>query len=116
MRAALALAPLLLACATGPPVPRAAEAERLLRSAAQRTGNLRIDCSPDDAVVSVDGVSVGLCSDFRGDRGLALKEGPRRIGVTRLGYLPYESWVDTDGTRVSVKISLAPSSLEGKAP
>lgn len=115
MRAALVIAPLLWGCATGPAVPRAAEADRLLRAAALRTGNLRIDCSPDDAVVAVDGVSVGLCSDFRGDKGLALKEGPRRIAVSKLGYLPYESFVDTDGTRVSVKISLAPSSLEGKA-
>jgi hypothetical protein len=90
------------------------EAERLLQSTAERTGNLRINCSPDDAVVAVDGLPIGLCSDFRGQKGVEMAKGTRRLAVNKTGYLPYESMIDTDGTRVSLTISLAPSSLEGK--
>jgi hypothetical protein len=87
------------------------EADKLLRGASNRTGNLRIDCSPDDAIVAIDGLPVGLCSDFKGQRGVELKKGTRRLAVNKSGYLPYESIVDTDGTRVSLSISLAPASL-----
>ena len=106
---------LLVGCATPTPGPAGmVEAERLLQSTAERSGNLRIDCSPDDATVALDGVPVGLCSDFKGQRGVAVKKGTRRLAVNKLGYLPYESVLDTDGTRLSLTIALAPYSLEGK--
>lgn len=114
MRRWLAIAAPLLGCATSTPLPeRAADAARLIRAAEDRTGNVRLHCTPDDAVVALDGVSIGLCSDFRGQRGVEVKKGARHLAVRKLGYLPYESMVDTDGTRVSLTVSLAPSSLEG---
>jgi hypothetical protein len=90
-----------------------AKADELLQGTTGRTGNLRINCSPEDAMVVLDGVPVGLCSDFKGQKGMDVAKGPRRLGVQKLGYLPYESWVDTDGTRISLSIALAPNSLEG---
>jgi hypothetical protein len=117
-RAACALALGILGCAAAGPMPtaRMAEADKLLRQSNERTGNLRLSCSPHDAVVAIDGVSVGLCSDFTGRQGMDVRKGARHLAVKKVGYLPYESFIDTDGTRVSLTISLAPSSLEGNNP
>ena len=110
----LALALALSACATAPPMPASmAEADKLLKGAEVRTGNLRINCSPEDATVILDGVPVGLCSDFKGKKGMDVAKGPRRLEVQKLGFMPYESVVDADGTRISLTVALAPSSLEG---
>lgn len=107
---------LALGCAAPRAAPAGAlEAERLLKSAAARSGDLRIRCSPDDATVALDGLSVGLCSDFAGQRGVALGKGVRHLAVRKTGYLPYESIVEADGTRISLTISLAPTSLEEAA-
>ena len=110
--AALALA----GCATTPEPAGFAEAARGLQRVQSRTGDLRLSCSPPDATVSIDGVPVGMCSDFEGARGLSLGDRARRLEVKKTGFMPYASVVQSDGTRLALTVSLAPSSLEGAAP
>lgn len=68
---------------------------------------LVLSCSPSDADVELDGVPQGTCEDFRGEpRGLALKKGARRVQVKKRGYLPWDTIVETDGTRVLMNVTL----------
>lgn len=117
MRRARAVAALLaVGCANRPQLGGEVEAERAMRDVARSTGDLHLSCSPADATVAVDGVPVGLCSDFVGQRGLQLGTRTRRLAVQKSGYYSYESVVQTDGTRLTLTVSLAPSSLEGASP
>ena len=68
---------------------------------------LILACTPSDADVDLDGVPQGTCEDFKGEpRGLALKKGVRRVQVKKAGYLPWDTVVETDGTRVSLNVTL----------
>ena len=63
--------------------------------------------TPADADVELDGVPQGTCEDFRGEpRGLALGKGVRRVQVKKQGYLPWDTVVETDGTRVMLNVTL----------
>lgn len=64
-------------------------------------------CDPSDAEVSLDGVPQGVCDDFNGSpKGLALKKGARRVQVQKKGYQPWQTTVETDGTRVVMNVTL----------
>ncbi len=68
---------------------------------------LVLRCEPPDAEVSLDGVPQGTCEDFAGEpKGLSMPKGPRRVQVKKLGYLPWESLLETDGTRVVMDVTL----------
>ena len=68
---------------------------------------LILACTPPDADVELDGVPQGTCEDFKGEpRGLALKKGVRRVKVKKQGYLPMDTVVETDGTRVMLNVTL----------
>lgn len=68
---------------------------------------LVLACVPADAEVVLDGVPQGTCDDFRGEpKGLTLKKGARRVQVKKAGYLPWDSVVETDGTRVTMNVTL----------
>lgn len=68
---------------------------------------LVLACTPFDADVVLDGVPQGTCEDFRGEpRGLALGKGVRRVQVKKMGYLPWDTVVETDGTRVMLNVTL----------
>lgn len=72
-------------------------------------GELVLKCSPDDAHVSLDGVSQGLCSDFAGTpHGLKVGTSARRVEVKKPGFEPWESWLAADKTRVVITVTLQP--------
>lgn len=65
---------------------------------------LVLSCTPPDADVELDGVPQGTCEDFRA--GLAMGKGVRRVHVKKQGYLPWDTVVETDGTRVVMNVTL----------
>lgn len=76
---------------------------------------LVLRCTPDDAEVALDGVPQGTCADFDGEpRTLGLGAGARHVRVKKRGYLPWESLMQADNTRVVMTVSLIPS--EGQSP
>jgi hypothetical protein len=73
-------------------------------------GELVLRCVPTDAEVWLDGVEQGTCADYGGrPRGLWLGIGSRRVVVKKLGYMAWESLLDSDGTKMTVDIALANS-------
>lgn len=70
---------------------------------------LTLGCEPADAEVWLDGVPFGTCLDFSGDpRGLALAEGMHKVEVKKAGFWPYETYVDSGGTRATLTVKLTP--------
>ena len=71
-------------------------------------GNVRVQASPPDAELSVDGVLQGLAQDFDGTRGaLSLSSGPHRIQLRKDGYRAAELTVfATDEGIQSVNVAL----------
>ncbi len=68
---------------------------------------LVLSCIPKDAEVELDGVPQGTCDDFKGEpRGLSLAKGAHRVQVKKVGYLPWDTVVETDGTRVMMNVTL----------
>ncbi|MFZ5444300.1 MAG: hypothetical protein ACOZQL_30160 [Myxococcota bacterium] len=71
---------------------------------------LVLQCVPSDAEVVLDGVPQGSCDDFRGEpKGLTLQKGVRRVQVRKAGYLPWDTILETDGTRVMMTVTLISS-------
>ncbi|MFT3708159.1 MAG: PEGA domain-containing protein [Archangium sp.] len=71
---------------------------------------LVLSCVPADAEVELDGVPQGTCEDFDGEpRALSLKKGARRVQVKKRGFLPWDTVVETDGTRVVMNVTLISS-------
>lgn len=68
---------------------------------------LVLACTPADAEVVLDGVPQGTCEDFGGEpKGLPMGKGVRRVQVKKQGYLPWDTVVETDGTRVMMNVTL----------
>ncbi len=68
---------------------------------------LVLACVPADSDVVLDSVPQGTCEDFRGaPKGLSLKKGAHRVQVKKPGYLPWDTIVETDGTRVMMNVTL----------
>ena len=81
--------------------------QRLPPARVTTKSELVLSCSPPDADVELDGVPQGTCDDFRGHpRGLTLPRGARRVQVKKQGYLPWDTVVETDGTRVMMNVTL----------
>ena len=95
----------LTGCVQTPSVLMAAG--RLPPARVTTKSELVLSCSPPDADVELDGVPQGTCEDFRGEpRGLALGKGVRRVQVKKQGYAPWDTVVETDGTRVMLNVTL----------
>ncbi len=100
-RAAWAL--VLGACAKSP--LELAAGQKLPPARVATRGELVLKCVPDDAEVLLDGVPQGTCADFAGEPwGLKLKQG--RVEVKKQGFLPWNSQLETDGTRVVMNVTL----------
>lgn len=107
---------LLAACATprGPTLPAMpaladASARQLARRATHRA-EVAFHCTPADAEVVLDGVPQGTCEDYDGDpRALSLgrtRGGVHRVAVRKPGFGTWESWLEADGTRLEVDVTL----------
>ena len=71
--------------------------------------DLTLGCDPSDADVVLDGVPYGTCLDFSGSpKGLTLSEGMHKVEVKKSGFWPYETYVDSGGTRAALTVKLLP--------
>lgn len=73
-------------------------------------GEVRLRCTPAEAAVAVDGVPVGMCSDFEDRTPLRMGGGMHRLEVTMQGYLPYVTYLAPAGARAVLDIQLSPRS------
>ena len=68
-------------------------------------GAYRFQCDPVDAHVIVDEDDMGPCALWS-SRWMGLPAGPHRVRIARDGWLPQESDVTPNGTRVTVTARL----------
>ena len=107
---------LLFGCVT-PATTMTEQVERGLLSAGTRSGELTLLCKPPDAEVFIDEMSVGACTQYEGKpKGLTLSKGLRQVVVKKVGFLPYQSYVDSDGTQAALTIELVPTLRVGSTP
>ena len=90
-----------------------ARAAQGLEATQARSGDLRLACDPNDSEVWLDGVPVGSCLEFSGSRGLSLGQRMRKVEVRKEGYRSFETFVEPDGTRAALTVTLAPSNTGG---
>jgi hypothetical protein len=112
---AFVLALAIAACAA-PQTEQAAmfaKAGEGLHGAEQRSGDLALTCNPLDSEIWLDGVPVGSCTEFSGRRGLSLGQRMRKVEVRKEGYRSFETFVEPDGTRAALTVTLAPSNTGG---
>lgn len=111
----MALALVLGGCAHR--TPAEVRAQQVLRDAKVAEVDLRIDCAPLDAEVSVDRVPRGLCSDYQGaGTGLRLGKGMHQVAVRKTGFRPYVTYVEPSGARLSLTARLVSEKSEGSTP
>jgi len=109
----------LAACATSatstvqPSELFARAAEGMKTGTVSRSGDLSLSCEPKDSEVWLDGVPVGSCVEFSGRKGLSLGDRMRKVEVRREGYRPFETYVEPDGVRAALTVTLAPSATGG---
>src|SRR5690349_3600299 len=79
-----------LGCAAALGMPAAArQAEQGLNALGPQSGNLVLRCTPEDALVLLDGMPQGDCRDFSGaPRALLVPAGTHRVELQREGYHP----------------------------
>lgn len=107
---------LLFGCAS-PATKMSEQVEKGLLAAEPRSGELVLLCTPPDAEVFVDEMSVGPCHQYQGKpQGLTLSKGLRQVVVKKVGFLPYQSYVDSDGTQTALTIELVPTQRVGSTP
>ena len=88
------------------------QAEEGMRGHRERlwSSDLKLSCDPTDAEVSLDGIPRGTCLDFAGEpTGLKLPEGMHKVEVKKSGFWPYETYVDSSGTRAALTVKLSPN-------
>lgn len=112
----LLLLPLALAgCAHRTPAEE--RAQEVMEQASQAQVDLELHCAPEDAEVSVDEVPRGLCSDYHAPgAGLRLGPGMHQVAVRKDGYLPYVTYYEPSGARLSLSIQLRPEQAGGTQP
>jgi hypothetical protein len=105
------LTTVVAAAACAPRAPAAVAADAKLPPIRVTTkSELVLLCDPPDAEVELDGVPQGTCEDFNGEpKGLSLKKGARHVQVKKRGFLPWDTMVETDGTRVMMNVTLISS-------
>lgn len=101
-------------CATTPAGP-AVKPFELPPARLTTRSELVLRCTPEDAEVELDGVPQGTCADFDGEpKALGLGSGARYVKVKKRGFLPWESLMQADRTRMVMTVSLIPA--EGGSP
>ena len=78
-------------------------------------GAIRLRCTPAESAVALDGVPVGLCSDFADRTPLRMAGGMHRLELTMQGYWPYVTYFAPEGARAVLEVQLSPRST-GAAP
>jgi len=97
--------------------PAEVKAQAVMEQARSTDVDLQIDCAPSDAEVAVDEVPRGLCSDYAASgAGLRLGSGMHQVSVRKSGYLPYVTYYEPSGARLSLTVQLKPTQGEGKKP
>jgi hypothetical protein len=75
-----------------------------------RRAEVAFHCSHADAEIVLDGVPQGTCDDYDGaPRALGLgpgRGGSHRVAVRKPGFSTWESWLQADGTRLEVDVTL----------
>ena len=84
-----------------------------LQAAQPRSGDLALRCEPADSEVWLDGLPVGSCGQFSGRKGLSLGQRMSKVEVRKEGYRTFETFVEPDGTRAALTVTLAPSTTGG---
>lgn len=75
-----------------------------------REGRVVLHCDPTDAEVALDGVPVGLCSDYAGDeRGLSTGPGDHTLEFRKRGHFGYRTVVAPDRAQAVVQVRLTPN-------
>lgn len=100
----------LLSCASNTPAAMTQAGEGMAGQGIREWKNdLVLACDPADADVLLDGVPTGTCLDYSGDpRALKLSDGLHKVEVKKSGFWPYETYVDSGGTRASLTVKLSP--------
>jgi hypothetical protein len=113
VRAALVSVALAACAAPGEQAAMFSRAGDGLKSAEPSTGDLKLKCDPMDSEVWVDGIPVGACLEYSGRRGLSLGQRMRKVEIRKEGYRSFETFVEPDGTRAALTVTLAPSTAGG---
>lgn len=72
-----------------------------------RRPEVAFHCSQADAEVLLDGVPQGSCEDYDGDpKALGVGQGGHRVAVRKPGFFTWQSWLEADGTRLEVDVTL----------
>jgi hypothetical protein len=78
------------------------------------SGRVFLRCTPSDAVVLLDGVQQGVCSDFAGEaRSMRVGAGLHRVEVRKQGHLPFVAYCDPGVAAQRMDVSLAPAAGDG---
>ncbi len=103
--------PLLLAgCAAQPAVLQRVGEGMASQQEHAWGSDLTLRCDPSDAEVWLDGVPTGTCLDYSGSpRGLKLDDGMHKVEVKKSGFWPYQTYVDSGGTRAALTVKLLPN-------
>jgi hypothetical protein len=82
-----------------------------------RAGRVVLLCEPADAEVTVDGVPVGICSDYASsDHGLPVGGGVHRLRFRKKGHISLELEVAPDAAQAVVHARLEPVRKEEQGP
>jgi hypothetical protein len=101
---------LIAGCATQPAAMKRAGEELRGREERIWSSDLTLHCDPAEADVWLDGVPQGTCLDYSGEpRGLKLTDGMHKVEVKKSGFWPYETFVDSSGTRAALTVKLLPT-------
>ncbi len=100
----------LAGCASAQPVAMKLASEGMVGHRDRSwTSDLTLGCEPVDADVWLDGVPQGTCLDFSGNpHGLNLGDGMHKVEIKKSGFWPYETYVDSGGTRAALTVKLRP--------
>ncbi len=86
-------------------------------TAVAREGRVVLQCQPADAQVFLDGVPVGLCSDYAtDDRGLPVGAGMHTLEFRKSGHYSSRAEVAPDRSQAVVHIQLPPLTEGTPAP
>lgn len=83
-----------------------------MRGQEERTwsSDLTLACDPADGEVWLDGIPRGTCLDYSGaPKGLKLGDGMHKVEVRKAGFWPYQTYLDSGGTRAALTVKLLPN-------
>jgi hypothetical protein len=82
-----------------------------------RGGRVVLECDPPDAEVSLDGIPVGLCSDYASPmRSLSVGRGHHVIRIHKAGRVAEEREIAPDGAEMVMQAQLAKVGPRSSSP